>query len=473
MPPAHTDTRSREDNAAGAVAPPQELKRIAADRSAARLLMDQRVVTRDQYEEAVAMHAERGGRIVDNLLSLGHLSAEELVEFFLSNPRPAETEAWNIDIDAESIAVLDAETAYRLQAIPLDRAGSILLMGATQPLAEAVLADLEQRTGLTIRLVLCGEDDIEKALLVHYGPQADSSAAGGDTGRIEGLKAGTRLAHVGQLVQQVASLPALPETVSRIREIMDDPTSSVHDAAGVLTLDPPMAAKILSVANSAAYGFPNRINDLTLAVSLLGLRETYGIVLSVAVADLANKLKYFDYRAFWLESMCSAAAARIVAKAAGFRRLPGVFSAGLLHDIGRVVLVELQPNYMQSMKPGLMGRALVEEEQRVIGLSHTEAGYGLAQYWNLPVEIAEPIRFHHAPEYATTAKKYVSIVSLANVMACAPGDTLKDNENLFADCGAALLELRLDPEVVEAMLDEFLDLRSTALDRHPGEGEGD
>lgn len=445
----------------------REMLKIAADRQISRSLVEAKVITKKEFDAAAALRKERGGTLVDCLLSLGHLTAEELVEFFLSNPGKAGVEASPLDIDPELIGLLDRTTAHTLGVIPMDRFAGSLLLGAAAPLDDAALSALEKATGLKPRVVICDRKSIETALNTHYGIRSgDSPAIAIDVAPPldpKRLEAGAKLGHVAHLIRQVASLPALPETVSRVREIMEDPNSAVHEVVGVLTLDPPMAAKVLSVANSAAYGFPNRINDLTLAVSLLGLHETYGIVLSVAVADLANKLKHFDYKAFWLESMCSAAAARIVAKAAGLRRLSGVFSAGLLHDIGRVVLVELQPNYADLMPEPLWGRALVEEESRVIGLSHTEAGYCLAQYWNLPSEIAEPIRFHHAPEQATVAKPYVAIVALANVMACAPGRSLEESQGLFSECEAALSELRLDAEVAEAMLDEFLGIRTSAL----------
>ncbi len=449
----------------------REMQKIATDRQVSRSLVAAGVITQKELDAAIALRKERGGTLVDCLISLGHLSAETLVEFFVSSAGKTEVDPSHLDIDPGLLGLLDRTTAHNLGVVPMDRTAGTLLLGSASPLDEAALTALEKATGLTPRIVICDRNNIETALNTHYGLRSGDSPSASievapplDPQRLE---TGTKLGHIAHLIRQVGSLPALPETVSRVREIMEDPASAVNEVVGVLTLDPPVAAKVLSVANSAAYGFPNRINDLTLAVSLLGLHETYGIVLSVAVADLANKLKHFDYKAFWLESMCSAAAARIVAKAAGLRRLSGVFSAGLLHDIGRVVLVELQPNYADLMPEPLWGRALVAEESRVIGLSHTEAGYSLAQYWNLPSEIAEPIRFHHTPELATTAKQYVAIVSLANVMACAPGGSLEESQGLFADYGAALEELRLDAEMTEAMLDEFLGIRSTALNEKP------
>ncbi len=251
--------------------------------------------------------------------------------------------------------------------------------------------------------------------------------------------------------------------MTRLREAMEDLESSIGAAVEIITLDPPIAAKVLSVANSAAYGFSQRVHDINLAVSLLGLRETYTIVLSVAVADFVKKLKHVDYRSFWLDAVCCAAASRIVAKASGRRHLTGVFSAGLLHDIGRAALWEVVPQLSEAINPTLTDLDLIAAEERAIGLSHAEAGFHLAEHWNLPVEIAEPIRFHHAPGKAAVAKEHVAVVALADAMVPATGSHLDENTDLFDGHRETLAFLGLDPEDTEAMLDEYLTRRANAV----------
>ncbi|MBN2310181.1 MAG: HDOD domain-containing protein, partial [Candidatus Hydrogenedentes bacterium] len=218
-----------------------------------------------------------------------------------------------------------------------------------------------------------------------------------------------------------------------------------------------------SVANSAAYGFPQRVDDLKLAVSLLGLRETYSLVLSCAVVDLLKKSKQFDYRVFWLESMCCAAAARIVAKASGRRQLFGVFSAGLLHDLGRVALAQVASHSYARIDAYLPPDELLAAEEQLLGLTHTEAGYELATHWNLPEEIAEPIRFHHKPALATKARENVAIVGIASLMVRAMGTELEENESIFAGHEETLALLGLDEEFSEAMLNEFLERRADSF----------
>lgn len=462
------DNRKTEGHRPGLVSADDAVRRVAVDRNIAELLVEAGTITRVHFVEAVALKKERGGTIIDALLSLSHLSAGALVDFLMAHPGTIGAYAAYVAIAEDLIGLVSPSLAQKFKIIPLDRVGDTLVMGAMDPLEDAALKEIEAETKLRPKVLLCSRENLRAAIEYHYSERAAVKAPVAEAlpaaPPVEHLQASTTLSHVGRLIRRIGSLPALPETVVRVKQAMDNPASTVREIVGVITLDPPVAAKVLSVANSAAYGFRHRIKDVTHAISLLGFRETYGIVLSVAVADLANKLKHFDYRGFWLESMYSAAAARVVAKAAGQRRLAGVFSAGLLHDLGRIVLLELQPNYMQQISGEAWGRALVAEEERVIGLGHPEAGYELAQYWDLPPEIAEPIRFHHIPERATEAKTHVCIVALANVMACAPGHSLEDNPNLFEGYEAALEYLRVDDEIAEAMLDDFLGLRGATID---------
>jgi putative nucleotidyltransferase with HDIG domain len=160
-----------------------------------------------------------------------------------------------------------------------------------------------------------------------------------------------------------------------------------------------------------------------LAVALLGLRETYAAVLSAAVLNLFEVNKRFNYSAFWEESMNTAATARIIAQACGKGTEGGAFTAGLLHDIGRIALLETVPDLYANVPSDLYGDELVEAEQKIVGLSHAEAGYELAMHWNLPKAIAAPIRYHHQPMKAKECPRESTIVALAEYWTRQPRST--------------------------------------------------
>lgn len=443
-----------------------------ARRRIGELLVDAGLIQKEQLQEGLNTQAAKGGKIVETLIALGYLDAEAFVGFLARQPGVASIDLSKYEIPRELIELIPREMAVEHEIFPIDKLGRLLTVGMVCPLDSATVQRIEERTGLRVKPLLCAPSDIRSAIERYYPPSdikkehaAPTAAPGAevDLPDATGIRASIRLTNAANLIRQIDTLPALPETVRRVQEATLDPLSSVRDVADIIVLDPPIAAKVLSVANSAAYGFPQRVDDVGLAVSLLGLRETYAIVLSAAVVNVFDKSKAFDYRAFWVESMCCAAATRIIAKASGRKRQIGVFSGGLLHDIGRLALSEVAPDLYSKIDHGLDGEELIAAEEELIGLSHTEAGHLLAGHWGLPIEIAEPIRFHHRPELAVDAKENVAIVAIANHMARALQTKLEDSGPLLEIISPSLVVLGLDRESAEAMLDEFLNMREDCL----------
>ncbi|HOF39748.1 MAG TPA: HDOD domain-containing protein [Candidatus Hydrogenedentes bacterium] len=441
------------------------LLRDAAKRRIGQLLRAAGRISQDELDKALAVQKERGGEIIDILFSLGCLQPNDLLDFLLTLPGLGPADFGHLDIGPELIGLISGEIARAYQVLPIDRHGRTVVFGCATVPDDAERARLEEIVGARVQLLQCTPEDVDAAIARYYPEEAaDDEFASASSRTLEGLGAPLRLSRVARLVRRLTSLPALPETLHQVRAAVESLDSSVRSVADIISLDPPIAAKILSVANSAFYGFAQPIHDLVHAISLMGLRETYGIVLSTTVIDLVSKWKNLEYRSFWLESMCCAAAARICARASGRRGLPGIFAAGLLHDLGRAALLEIAPDACAKIDPGLTGHELLDAEERLIGLSHTEAGYELARQWGLPPEIAAPIRFHHDPMRATEAREHVAIISLADAMVYAVTDNYAENLHVFDEHQETLAFLGIDPEVTEAMLAEYLSRRQAAFD---------
>ena len=230
------------------------------------------------------------------------------------------------------------------------------------------------------------------------------------------------------------------------------------EIAETVVKDPPVAARVLGVANSAAYGFPNKVDSVILAVGLMGVRETYSIVLSAAVLNLFDKTRQFNYQEYWEEAMNCAAAARIIADLKGSKRRDCLFTAGLLHDIGRIALLETAPKLYVKISHALSGEELVRAEEEIVGLSHTEAGYELAQSWGLPSEIAQAIRYHHQPEDAEDHLDVVATIALAEAWSRLPVDGEIDKEALIAASSSPLNTLGITPGDAGRAFDEIANL---------------
>jgi len=442
---------SRADSASRRIRPGRRL--------IGELLNEAGLVTDVQIQDALRIQSEKGGKIVEILLGMNCFTPEDFVTFLAKQPGVASINLSNYHTSPDLVHLVPVEFALEHEVFPIDRMGKLLTLGMACPLDSATIRELEQETNLHVKPLLCTADDIRKAINLYYRvPMAETSAAGTEADSpaqgIEDLEASLRLSNVARLLRLIEKLPALPETVERLREMMADPDVSLANVANAIALDPPVAAKVLGAVNSAAYGISQRVDDLNVAVSLLGLKETYSLVLSCSVVNMFERSKTFDYREFWVESMSCASAARMLANRTGNSKRFGIFAAALLHDLGRVALSEVAPELYGSIDQGLPVQQVLEEEERKLAVTHAEAGYQLAQAWGLPPEIAEPIRFHHTPQLASEAQVNVAITAIAAALAHATACPDAD-PNPFIGLESALSELELTPVLLNALWEQF------------------
>ncbi|MBI4559064.1 MAG: HDOD domain-containing protein [Candidatus Hydrogenedentes bacterium] len=429
------------------------------------MLMDAGMLSDGQLKDGLRTQSEKGGKLVETLISLGYLDPTSFVRFLARQPGIASLDLSNYEVPAPLVNLVSKETALKHEVFPIDRLGKLLTLGMVCPLDSASIRQIEEKTGLKVKPLLCSAEDIRSAIRRYYPPDDvhDHAPPPKIVGTVHGLETPLRLTNVAHLIRKISSLPVLPHTVQSVREAMQNIDSSVAEVARIIMRDPTLAAKVLSVANSAAFGFPQRVDNITLAVSLLGLRETYSIVLSAAVINLFDKGRSFNFEAFWQEATLCAAASALIGKRSGEKHHRALFTAGLLHDIGRMTLLEVIPERYSKLDPNLNGHELIEAEEELVGLSHTEAGHELAHHWQLPEEIAEVIRFHHHPDLATKVPRNVAIVSLADAIVHAGPSSGENNEDLVGSCAQALEILQMAENDALALNEEFIARRDDLL----------
>ncbi len=222
------------------------------------------------------------------------------------------------------------------------------------------------------------------------------------------------------------SLPTLPAVVVRVLEVVLDSESSAKDAAEIIASDPALAAKVLKIVNSPAYGLRQKISTIGHAVAMLGFATLKGLVLSVSVFDeLLEKGKPagLDKAMFWQHSLAVAAAAKSVAAETGYDLPEEAYVAGLLHDVGKVAMdftmKEKYAAFLARLKAESLDQIAMEPAE--LGISHADAGSRILARWNLPLILQQAVRHHHEevldgrgiPERAV---QLASIVHLADFM---------------------------------------------------------
>jgi len=267
------------------------------------------------------------------------------------------------------------------------------------------------------------------------------------------------------LLAHVDILPPLSGTVQRVRNTTSGPGSSIRDLAGIVSTDPAIAARLLSVANSSAYGLPDRVTNVNLAAILLGFAGTNAIVMGFenipGIADTSG----FNIKAFWVKSMFCAAASMSIAKITEHGPVADAYTVGVLHEIGRLALAHLAPDRYAKIPPGIALEERLAAEKEIFGITHTEAGYILTAQWRLPDTITHPIRFHHNHHFSGEVEDLVVVVSLASAMTEAFAQPGGPSTNPLTDCEDLLALLEMDMETATRLYEKTCSTLKGAAER--------
>ena len=205
------------------------------------------------------------------------------------------------------------------------------------------------------------------------------------------------------LEQVLASdnLPTLPTVASKLITLTGREDTTLGDIAQLVSQDMALSSKILKVANSAFYSFPQQISSIHQAVSILGTNAVRSLVLSFSFLSLkGGREDVFDFRAFWEQSLARAVAAKLIMEQLDGGNAEDVFVSGLLQNLGQLVFAVTLPEAFRQVleaKPGLE-RPIVEIEREVIGADHAYVGYELTRRWAFPDLLSLPVLHHHEPD---------------------------------------------------------------------------
>ena len=204
-----------------------------------------------------------------------------------------------------------------------------------------------------------------------------------------------------QLMDSVRDLPSLPAVVMELLGSIDQENIDISVLARKVALDQALTAKTLRLANSSAFGLQLKVTTIQQAITFLGFQTTRNLITAAAlsVSFPNGRCPGFDDRAFWRHSIASAACARALARRMRFNQ-DFAFTAGLLHDIGRLVLVSAHPDAYREVLAWRAAESCEwrEAERAVLGLDHVDAGVALAGHWHFSDTMRQAIACHHAPE---------------------------------------------------------------------------
>jgi putative nucleotidyltransferase with HDIG domain len=226
---------------------------------------------------------------------------------------------------------------------------------------------------------------------------------------------------IKQSLQSISTIPTLPTVIEQITRLLQNPKTSAEEIGKAITTDQALASKVLKLVNSAFYGFPGRIATITHAVVILGFSTVKNIVLTASIFDAFRKKTSgrsgFDIEQFWYHSIACGAAAQSIAKFIGSTEREEAFIAGLIHDIGKIILCQYLPeDFADAIQYANEKEILFFQAENVLfDCTHQEIGGFLAERWNLPKNLQSAIKYHHAPSSNRDNYVITSIVHCADI----------------------------------------------------------
>lgn len=246
-----------------------------------------------------------------------------------------------------------------------------------------------------------------------------------EIGCIPPVKGSRRKLSPHELASMV-SFVTLPDVYHKIDQVINHPSSSVEQIARVVGKDQALSAKLLRLVNSSFYGLSSRVDSIARAITIVGVRELLTLAMGISVVSAFKGVApgYVSMKSFWDHSVCCGVFARVLAAKMGIREEERFFLAGLMHDLGRMILYMKAPFAMaEAVSLSSKGEPLYQAEREVLGFDHAHLGYYAMKEWKIPSGIYELVRFHHNPQGARSPEDLLLHVADAFAVASRYGSS--------------------------------------------------
>lgn len=237
-----------------------------------------------------------------------------------------------------------------------------------------------------------------------------------------------------EIIGKGQDLPSLPEIYLRVSQQLEDENNSVRQIGETVNNDPALTTRVLKMVNSAYYGMPQQVSSVSQAISLLGRERLKHILIGSVLRGVfsGQENPAFSMQVFWQHSIKTAIIARQLARQINTIQEPeSMFTAGLLHDIGKLLLISKYPQQMLAAEAYMLRKRvdIVAAELHEIGVTHTAVGEAVMRHWGLPELLIECTRNHHESVHDGPNRDATHLIYLSNQLAeCVP--PLDDDETM-------------------------------------------
>lgn len=268
---------------------------------------------------------------------------------------------------------------------------------------------------------------------------------------------------LNELVNRVDEIPVFSQTVRNILKLVENPNSNVRDIEKEILKDQGFTTKVLKLANSAYFGVTRQISTVSQATTILGFQALKSMVLASSVGKvLTAELPGYalEREALWKQSQICGIIAKVISKKIKFPQPDQAYTAGLLKDIGKVILDHYLNDQFQNIldRVNENNKSFLEVEEEILGFNHGQVGAKIAEKWNLPGDLVEAIAYHHQPEKALLNPKLVAITHIADGLVMMMGIHIGADGLAYGFSNAAMELLNLDEVTLTEIMSEVADL---------------
>ncbi len=274
------------------------------------------------------------------------------------------------------------------------------------------------------------------------------------------------------LLQNLDSLPTLPTVVYELTELINDPMSSTTEIEKIMVNDQALTTRILRLVNSAYYAIPGGVTNISRAIAYLGFDTVNQLVLGSAIMDSlqCEGAEAFDLNKFWQHSLGVAMGAETIAKFVRLQKQNDVFTAGLVHDMGKIALAQISPQTLvKSVTYAKESQTSLEEAEKQTGSPlHTEIGAFLAKKWKLPNTIEACVKYHHTFDplrrggLSAENNKLVDVITLSNLLTHALKFGNSGHDKIEGAPKPLLDRLGIQPDQIKTLVGKIKDSLANA-----------
>ena len=233
-----------------------------------------------------------------------------------------------------------------------------------------------------------------------------------------------KLNAIQKTIESIRELPTLPMIANRVNALLYNPRSSAQDLQEVIEKDQSITAKVLRLVNSAQYSLPKRVTNIAQAIALLGYKNISYIVMTLSVFDTLKAVKRgsFDRRKFWIHSIATGLISMKIAERCMFPMTEDIFTAGLLHDLGKVFM----DGYLHAEFESIVRLAedrnisFFEAENILYDVDHAKIGELITRMWKLPLPVIAAVKHHHQEAevrkgLSLSSDPFIDIIQIADI----------------------------------------------------------